>query len=70
MSEIIKPLTELLSKEELHDLYTETVQDYERLVLSRDKEVMQYRNVLQEIVSLTKYEGNQWYEKAKEVLKD
>lgn len=37
--------------------------------LQQEKEtVKQYKQVLQEIVSYSKYEGNQWYERAKRLL--
>lgn len=37
--------------------------------LKQEKEtVNQYKQVLQEIVSYSKYEGNQWYERAKRLL--
>lgn len=33
-----------------------------------EKEIEQYREVLNEIVRYSKYEGNQWYENVKQVL--
>lgn len=46
-----------------------SLEDVERLIKLAEK-AERYEKVLREIVRHSKYEGNQWYEVAKQTLKD
>jgi hypothetical protein len=51
--------------------FIETLQVVHFVELQREKaSVERYEQVLKEIIGYTKYEGNQWYEKAKKALED
>lgn len=69
--EILEVLQKANEEIERLQAFTENLQVVHFTELQREKATVErYEKVLKEVASYTKYEGNQWYEKAKKALED